>query len=261
MTHGTDEVEPVQFEQVFRRADLIVQQLGEDNQYQRNDESHSEVRSHGLLLRRSIHDSGCTRFVHDLVVRCVGCLLDLSLGTLLEEEGIVVVVDVKLTLDTHHLQLFGRQGADLAVDLCHVLKDIILLYIQLRAHGAHNLIDGLLDIIHIFAVLGVVHVLLGYFATLYTEVIELLYQGGEHRFVQSHSRRSNHRTAFYIGLQILGEIVKIGLFEPESLHLLVKIFGFGEQLPCIRGHIHELVLLTEIGHCPAADIQRVFYYT
>ena len=160
-----------------------------------------------------------------------------------------------LTLDTYHLQLLGGQGHDLALDLSRVLLDIVFLYIQLRAHGAYHLVDSLFDIIHVLGVLGIVNIPLREFTTLYAQVVELLYQSGEHRFVQSHRRGSNHRTAFDISFQILGQVVKIGLLETKSLHLLVEAFRLAEQLSRVGGHVHKLVLLTEIGHGLAAHVQ------
>ena len=261
VTNRSDQVEHTQLEQVLRRTDLVVEQLAEHDQHQRDDESNDQVRGHRLLLGSRIHDSRRTRFVHDLVVRRVAGFLDLGLGTLLQEEGVVVVINIILTLYTYHLQLLGGQGHDLTLHLGCMLQDVVLLYIQLRAHGTHHLRDSLLDIIHVLGVLGVVHVSLRQLATLYTQVVELLYQRGQHRLVQAHGRRSDHRTALDIGLQILGQVVEIGLFETQRLHLLVVALSFAEQLARIGRYVHKLVRLTEIGHRTTAHIQRVLYHT
>ena len=109
VTQSSDKTEGFQFHYIFRRADLVIEQLAEDNQYKRNQETDNQIGRSRLGLRLGVHDSRCTRLIHDRVIRRVRRFLDLGFRTFLQEKSVVVIVDAVVTLDTYHLQLFLRQ--------------------------------------------------------------------------------------------------------------------------------------------------------
>ena len=252
---GTDETEVFEFDHILRRTDLVIEQLTEDDQNHRNKEADNQIGRSRFLLCLRIHDSRRTGFIHDAVIRRIGSLLNLGLGTFLQEEGIVVIIDAVVTLDSHHFQFFLRQLLNRVLHFLVTVRKVGFLDLQRSAHRSHHFFDSGLDILDILGIFRVVHVLLRQLAALDAQVVELLYKAHQDRLVHAHGRRSDHGAFLDIIVDILDQVVEIGLAQAELHRLLVISGHLSHKLTGIRGDVHELVLLTEIGHSAFAHLQ------
>ena len=248
MAHGTDKAERRNLLDVLSCTHFVIEQLGRYDEHERNDDT--EQGRCGVVIAFGLgvdgRDSAC--LIEDGVIRCVGRFLNLSLSTFLEEEGVVVIVDAVVTLDSYHLQLFGRQFLDFFLDFGIAFVKVFLLYLERSAHGLYNLVDHGFDVLDVFGELSVVHVLLRQFATLDTQVVELLNKRDKRRIVESERGRSNHCPTLEVGLEVIGEVVEVRLAQSHGHHLLVVGGNLRHELAGIGADIDKLILLSEIGH-------------
>ena len=257
VANGSNQTEWTNLLHILCRTHFIIEQLTRYNQYQRNKNTQQQRGSVVITLGLRIDRTQRTRFIQNGVIRRVTCFLNLRFRTLLQEERVVVIIDTIITLNSNHLQLFRRQFLYFALHFGVTVVQVFLLYLQGRAHRLHNLVNHGLDVLDILGIFSIINVLLRQFATLNTQVIQLLHKGYQCRIVQAKRRRSYHCAAFHIRLQVLGEIIEIRLAQTHRHHLLVVGRNLTHQLTGVGTDIHEFILLSKVSHRAFGNLQRL----
>ena len=126
-TQGTNKFEVTKFFCLFRVAHLIVEQFRKNQNNQRNYQSDSHICYHVLAFLLAIHGAGSTRTIHDFTIRSVARFLNLSFGSFLKEESIVIVINAIVALNSNHLQFLLRQCLNITLHLTKTISQILLL--------------------------------------------------------------------------------------------------------------------------------------
>ncbi len=257
MAQRTNQAEQVQLLHISRRTQLVVEQLAQYNQDKRHQKTDSQIGHHRLALCLRIDNSCRTSLIQHRIIGSVACLLDLCLGSFLQEESVVVVINTIITLNSYHLQLLSRQILDIFLHIRIPSLQITLLYLQRGSHAANHLIDSGFHVLNVLGIFGIIDILLAQLAPLNAEVVELLHQRQQHRLIQPQRCRCDDGTAFDIGFQIVSQVVKISLPQTQRHILLVILRDATHQLAGIRTDINKFIFLSKIGHGALAYLQRI----